>query len=230
VDGWSSEEPEEIVVGDRRMRVRRRIRRRGRLTVTIVLSVVVVLAAAAYGVYNYLDRPTGLAALPNPTVVAPGGFRASVGADSTITVGLEIRNVTDVSVTVIGARIVPPAGLTSQGQALVTPGERNEGFDLNGPLPTSTSVTLGTNGVDRNGILAARFTVSCDALPTAGPTGEQIDVTVRVGDEERTEALSSPVVNGTPWLTATAKRLCQAPTGTTTPGAPLPPLDPTPSA
>jgi len=44
----------------------------------------------------YLFRPTGLAALPEQSVGGAGGFRASIGAKNTITVGLEIRNAADV--------------------------------------------------------------------------------------------------------------------------------------
>jgi hypothetical protein len=225
VDGWSSDEPDEIVVGDRRMRVRRRMRRRGGATVASIAIVLVVLAGAGYGVYVWGNRPTGLAALPNPTVVAPGAFRASVGADKTITVGLEIRNVADVPVTVTSARVVAPDGLHGLGVSLISPGEGNQGFALDRALPSSAAVKLGTNGIDRNGILAARFRIDCDSLPPAGgPTGEQIFVTVKLGAEERQEQLTPPVLDGTPWLTATARRACTEPVATSSPAPPLPPL------
>lgn len=232
MDGWSSDEREEIAVGDRTMRVRRRIRRRGGLGLVITLVVLLALAGIGYGVYWYQHRPSGLAALPDPAVIAPGGFRASVGADSTITVGLEIRNTADVDVSVISARILAPAGLTSVELSLISPGEGNRGFALDGPLPPSGVVTLGTEATQRNGILAARFKVDCAALPKTGaPTGEQIFVTVKLGDEQREEELTSPVVNGTPWLTATARRTCVDPAGNVPPPSPLPPLPgPTPSA
>jgi hypothetical protein len=192
----------------------------------------VVLGGVGYGFYRYGQRPTGLAALPNPAVIAPGGFRSSVGTDSTITVGLEIRNTTDVDVSVISARILTPAGLSSVEVALIAPGEGNRGFALDGPLPSTGTVTLGTEATKRNGILAARFKVDCAALPRTGaPTGEQIFVTVKLGGEQREEELTSPVVNGSPWLTATARRACVDPTATVPAPSPLAPLPgPTPSA
>jgi hypothetical protein len=225
VDGWSSDEREEIAVGDRTMRVRRRIRRRGGLGVVIAFAAVVTLVVVGYIVYQYQHRPRGLAALPNPAVIAPGGFRASVGTDSTITVGLEIRNTADVDVSVISARILAPSGLTGVELSLVSPGEGNRGFALDGPLPQSGVVTLGTEATQRNGILAARFKVDCTALPRPGAaTGEQLFVTVRLGGEQREEELTSPVVNGTPWLTATARRACADPASSVPPPSPLPPL------
>jgi hypothetical protein len=229
VDGWSNDnEPEQILVGDRTMRVRRRVRRRGRLGLVLAVVAVLVLGGVGLGFYLLADRPTGLAALPNPAVIAPGAFRASVGTDSTITVGLEIRNTTDVSVDVISARIVTPSGLTRLEVALIPPGEGNQGFALDGPLPASHTVTLGTEATKRNGILAARFKVDCATLPRAGgPTGEQLFVTVKVGEEQREEELTSPVVNGTPWLTATARRVCAPPSS---PGPAPSPLEPLPGS
>jgi hypothetical protein len=226
VDGWSSEEPEEIAVGDRTMRVRRRVRRRRRVGLMATVLLLVALAGIGYGGYVLLaNRPTGLAALPNPAVIAPGAFRASVGTDATITVGLEIRNTADVDVTVVSARIVAPAGLTGEELALVAPGEGNQGFALDGPLPASHSVTLGTQAIQRNGILAARFRVDCTRLTaTAGPTGEQIFVTVKLGEEQREEQLTPPVVAGVPWLTATARRACLPPGSASPPASPLAPL------
>src|SRR5690348_9786655 len=111
------------MVGDRRMRVRRRMPRRGRVSALIVVAVVLVLALAGFGAYELFNRPTGFAALPNPAVVAPGAFRASIGANRTITVGLEIRNTADTDLTVTAARVVAPAGLTSVVVTLIAPGE-----------------------------------------------------------------------------------------------------------
>lgn len=218
------------MVGDRLMRVRRRMHRRGRLSLVAVLALVVVVVLAGYGVYAWLTRPTGLAAIPNPAVVAPGGFRASIGANRIITVGLEIRNTAKTELTVTEARVVAPAGLTSVAVTLIAPGVGNQGFALEGDLPASAPVRLGTNGTDRNAIVAARFTVNCAGIAaSSGPTGEQIFVTVQLGDEHRVEELTPPVVGNIPWLTATARRACTDPVVTSSPGRPLPPL-PTPSA
>ncbi len=226
MDGWSSDDTETIAVGDRRMRVRRRRGRAGGIgPLVIVVGVVALLALAAVTYYFWSKRPTGLAALPNPTIVAAGGFQASVGANQTITVGLEIRNVTDVQVTVLSARVVAPNGLTNVALTILPPGEQNENFGLSGELPAAAPVTLGTNGVDRNAIVAARFRVDCAALPPSNaPTGEQIFVTVRVDSEEREEELTSPVVGTTPWLTATGRSACVQPSASGSIPTPLPPL------
>jgi hypothetical protein len=225
VDGWSSEEPEEIMVGDRRMRVRRRLRRTGRINLIVVLVAIVVVAGAGYGLFMWWGRPTGLAALPNPAVVAPGGFQSQAGADKTITVGLEIRNTSDVDIVVAAARIVPPAGLRLLTLTLAPPGEGNKGFALDDVLRQSSGITLGTDGPARNGVIAARFEVDCAQLPAEGtPTGEQIFVTVQLGAEQRVDELTPPVVNGTPWLTATARRTCVSPVTTASPAPPLPPM------
>jgi hypothetical protein len=206
------------------MRVgRRRTHLRGRRW--IITGVVLVLVAGlAAGGYHML-KPSGLATLPEQAVVAPGGFRASIGAPNTITVGLEIRNASDVTLTVISARIVAPAGLTSVKLAVVASGKNNEGFALEGDLPASTPVQLGTEATSRNGIIAARFTVDCAGLLAAGgDTGERIFVTIQVDQEQRIEEITPPVVGDTPWLTATAKRVCLDPIPTGAAEPPLPPL------
>lgn len=192
--------------------------------------VVIVLAGGAAGGY-YLLRPTGLAALPEQSVIAPGGFRASIGANNTITVGLEIRNAAEVPLTVVAARIVAPAGLTSVKLTVVPSGDENRGFALEGDLPNEGPVELGTAPAARNGIIAARFTVDCSGLLASGaPTGEQIFVTIQVGQEKREEELTPPVVGDTPWLTATARRVCLDPIPTGTAEPPLPPLAETSNA
>jgi len=207
------------------MRVRRRRPPRTRINPWIVVAVVVVLTAAGIGTYLYLKRPQGLQAVEGSAIVAPGGFQAKVGADNTITVALEIRNVTDESVTVVDARVVPPDGLTETALAVLPLGEQNRNLNLDGDLPPSSPVTLGTSGVDRNGIVVARFRVDCDNLPpTRGATGEQIFVTVRLGADQREEQLTSPVVNGIPWLAATARGACVQPTVSGEIPTPLPPL------
>jgi hypothetical protein len=225
VDGWSSDDTETIAVGDRRMRVRRRRSGVRGARPLVVFGVVALLAALAVGYLVWSNRPTGLAALPDPAIVAAGGFQASVGANQTITVGLEIRNVTEVSVTVVAARIVVPNGLTIATLTILPPGEANQNFALGGDLPPAAPVALGTEGIDRNAIVAARFRVDCDELPASNaPTGEQIFVTVRVGSEEREEELTSPVVGGVPWLTASARSACVEPSASGSNPTPLPPL------
>ena len=78
----------------------------------------------------------------------------------------------------------------------------------------SKTPPLGTDPSNRNGIIAARFTVDCAGLLASGAaTTEQIFVTVQVGTEQRVEELTPPVVGDTPWLTATAKRVCLDPAG-----------------
>jgi hypothetical protein len=251
VDGWSSEEndppprpraarderddqtgtEETILVGDRTMRVRRRRTSRVRPRLLPVVAVLLILAAVAIGAIAYLNRPTGLDAVAGPAIVAAGAFQAKVGADGTITVALEIRNVTDAPVTVVDARVIAPSGLMQVALTVLAPGEQNRNLNLEGPLPAAEPITLGTTGIDRNGVVAARYRVTCDSLPpTASATGEQIFVTVRVGEEEREEQVTPPVVNGTPWLTATARSACVRPsvTGSLPPPLPppLPPLSP----
>ena len=229
VDGWDSEDPKEIVVGDRRMRVGRRRAGRRPLAVAIAIVLAVAVVGLAVGGYFWFTRPTGLAAMPNPAVVAPGGFRATIGANNTITVGLEVRNTADNPLTLIEARIVAPAGLTSLQLAIIPTGDGNQGFALDGDLPPTAPVQLGTTAIDRNAIIAARFTVDCAGLLASGAaTNEQIFVTVQVGDQQRVEELTPPAVGDLPWLTATAQRACLDPVSTESPEPQLPPLpDPT---
>lgn len=212
------------MVGDRRMRVRRRLERRRVISPVAIIGIIAVVALVAIGVGTYLwwPQPT----LPSHAVVAAGGFQARANVNHTITVALEIRNTTDTEVTVIGARLVAPSGLSRTAMTILPPGERNQNLALDGDLPPLAPVTLGVNGIDRNAIVAARFTVICEQLPaTSAPTGEQIFVTVRVGDDQREEELTSPVVGTTPWLTATARTACRTTTTRTDPApSQLPPL------
>ena len=224
-EGWNTDDAEETIAGKRRKRPKRRRTMRRSLAWAIALAVVLAVLGATVGIYRWLNRPTGLAALPGTAVVAPGGFRASIDDGNTITVGLEVRSVADDPVTLVAAEIVPPPGLTGVQVTIIPPGEGNEGFALDGQLPEPAPVTLGTTGADRNAIVAARFTVDCRALPDADSvTGEQIFVTIRLGDEERVEELTPPVVDDVAWLTATAQRACRDPLTTSTPEQPLPPL------
>jgi hypothetical protein len=189
-----------------------------------ILGLAALIGLAAGGFY-WLNRPAGLAAIPNPAVVAPGAFRASIGDDNTITVGLEVRSVADAPLTLVRAQITPPPGLTSEAVSIIPPGPENEGFALDGPLPPAKPVRLGIGDLDRTAIVAARFTVDCKRLPASdAPTGEQIFVTIQVGDARRVEELTPPVVGDLPWLTATAQRLCNDPPPTGTPEPPDPPL------
>ena len=183
-----------------------------------------MLAGAVYGI-TVLRKPKGLAALPNPAIVTPGGFLASIGSGNTITVGLQVRNVANVPVTLTQARIVAPSGLSKVIITQVPTGEDNSGFALAGTLPASAPVRLGTEVADRNAIILARFSVNCAELPASGaPGGEQIFVTVQVDQQEREEELTPPAVGTVPWLTATARRLCTDPLPATSGQPQLPPL------
>ena len=225
MDGWNSEGSDDIGVGRRRMRVgKRRPQRRG-FGWGATAFVVAIVAVLAGGAYYVLSRPKAQEGPLTQTVVAPGAFQATIGEDHTITVGLEIRNVSDAPVTVVAARIVAPPGLTSLGLALAATDDANSGFALDGDLPASTAIELGTDPADRNAILAARFTVDCAGLmATDGPVGEQIFVVVKQGDVQREEELTPPVVGDLPWLAATARRVCLDPVATDVPEQPLPPL------
>jgi len=240
VDGWNQEEAEEIVTGRRMRAGRRRIPTSSLRWVVIAVVILLVVAGGVAGVL-YLNRPTGLAALPSQAVVTPGGFRASIGANNTITVGLEIRNAADVPITVVEARIVAPPGLTGVTVTVVPTGPDNEGFKLEGDLPAPTRIELGVDAANRNAIVAARFTVNCSGLldaapasgrptaattlaPTGQPSGEQIFVTIEVAGQQRVEELTPPVVGDSPWLSATAHRVCLDPLPTTSAQPPLNPL------
>jgi hypothetical protein len=225
VDGWKSDEHDDIIVGRRRMRAGRRRTPTSRLRWPIIgIVVLLVLGGAVYGVL-WLRKPRGLAALPNPTVATPGGFRASIGSGNTITVGLQVRNVANVPITLTQARIVAPTGLSGVAITLVPTGEDNQGFALDGTLPVSAPVRLGTDVADRNAIIVARFVVDCGAVPANGvPGGEQIFVTVEVDQQQREEELTPPAVGTVPWLTATARRMCTDPLPTTSAKPQLPPL------
>jgi hypothetical protein len=199
------------------MRVgRRRSGRSAGAWLVIVLLVLLVAGGVSAGVYfMWMRKPSGLEAIPNPAVVAPGGFNATIGANKTITVGLEVRNTASVPVTLLSARIVAPAGLRSTALTVLPPGPENQGFDLAGNLPAAAPVQLGTGDADRDAVVAARFTVNCqELLATDAVLDEQIFVTIQVGTDRREEELTPPVVGDTQWLTATAQRVCLDPVPT----------------
>lgn len=219
------DDSETILVGDRRMRVRRRRTRRGLISPWVLVGLLVGLLVVAAGVLVYVNRPQGFDAVDGNAVTSAGGFQAKENGDGIITVAMEIRNISDETITVLNARVVPPAGLTLLAVAIVPPVGPDRNLNLDAELPPSAPFTLGTDGEERNGIIEARFRVDCDALPaTSSVTGEQIFVTVRLGGNEREEELTPPVYDGVPWLTATARGACdRTPTGGAIP-TPLPTL------
>ncbi|MGE5826874.1 MAG: hypothetical protein ACM30G_00720 [Micromonosporaceae bacterium] len=221
---WDSDDN---FVGKRRLRPKRRRGERSRARIVVPLVLILLLGGA--GAYWWFTRPTGLAALPDPAVVAPGGFRASIGDDGTITVGLEVRNVTSSALTLVSARILAPPGLTPRGLSLLIPGPENEGFALTGELPDISPVRLGTADQERNAVVAARFAVDCSTVRgSSAPVDEQIFVTIAIGTQQREEEVTPPVVGDLPWLTATAQRACLDPVPTDSPEPPLPTDTPTP--
>ncbi len=205
--GWDTREREGIIVGRRRQRTGRRRKRRPALTWTV--TVVILLAViGGGGTYFWTHKPKPTLTLPSPSIVAPGGFQARTGPGKSIAIGLEIRNATDVPLTVVSAQITPPRGLTQVALAVFTPGPDGREFTLD-DLPSAAPVALGTGSGDRNAFIAARFTVDCAALP---PADEVVDeaITVRVSYEGRTweDELTPPAVDDTTWLVATAARVC----------------------
>jgi hypothetical protein len=222
VESWDPET--DVIAGKRRRRAKRRAERGPGSTVMVVLGVVLLLGLAGGAVY-WFTRPTGLDALPSQAVIAPGGSLATVEDDNTVTVGLEISNISELDLTLVDAKITPPAGVTAIRVTIVPPGPENEGFALDGELPELAPVRLGTDAAGRNAIIAGRFRVDCEALlPSDAPTGEQIMVTIQVGDQQRVEELSPPVIGDVPWLTASAHRVCTDPPSTAAPDPPDPPL------
>jgi hypothetical protein len=226
VGDWDSDD---YSAGKRRMRPKRRRGERSRARIVIPLILFLLLAGG--GAYWWFTRPSGLAALPDPAVVAPGGFRASIGDDGTITVGLEVRNVTPKVLTLVGARIIAPAGLTLRGLSILTPGPENEGFSLTGDLPAISPVRLGTADQERNAVVAARFAVDCPTVRgSTAPVDEQIFVTIAIGSQQREDEVTPPVVGDLPWLIATAHRACLDPVPSSSPEPPLPQDSPTPGS
>lgn len=225
MSGWDDggDDDDDIMVGKRRRRAKRRMdeRRPGAwIGGTLAVVVLIGLGVAAY---IWLNRPTGLATLPDPAVAA-GTYRTQLAEDnSAMTVVLEVRNASEETLTVVAARIVPPPGLTAQALSLGPTGPENEGFQLDNELPAPTAVRLEPN---QSAVLAARYTIDCKALPKANePPDEQIYVTVRIEEEQREDELVPPAWGELPWLTATAERACKDPLTTATPEPPAGPSD-----
>ena len=80
------------------------------------IAVLAILGLVAGAIYWFL-RPTGLDTLPDQAVIAPGGSLATIEEDNTVTVGLEISNVSDVDLTVVKAEI------TASGRRHAAPGD-----------------------------------------------------------------------------------------------------------
>jgi hypothetical protein len=221
VESWDPEQ--DVTVGKRRMRAKRRADRSRGSTLMMTFGVLAILGLGA-GAFYWFTRPTGLDSLPGQSVIAPGGSLVTVKEDNTVTVGLEISNISDVDLTVMKAEITPPAGVTVIRVTIVPPGPENEGFTLTGELPEPAPVALGADPIGR-AIIAGRFKVDCRALlPVSAPTGEQILVTIQVDGQQRVEELTPPVIGDVPWLTASAHRICDDPPSTSAPEPPDPPL------
>jgi hypothetical protein len=223
VSGWDTQDID-LIVQKRRMRGGSR-RRSGRGWVTWLVAGLGVLVLGA-GAYLFLTRnASGLAALPNPAIEATDGFNATIGGNNTVTIGLGIRNRAAVPVTVLSARIIAPTGLTRTALTIIPPGNENQGFALDGTLPSPQTIQLGTDPATSDAVIAARYTVNCRALLAANAdVDEAIYVTIEVDGQQREEELTPPVVDDKQWLSASAQRVClnPVPTGGST-DQPLPP-------
>jgi hypothetical protein len=203
-------------------------RRGGRGPITwIAVGVVALVVLGGGGYLLFRPHSSGLSSLPDPAVDAPdvGGFQATISANDTITIGLEVQNLTDVPVTLLSARIVAPTGLTNTALTIIPVGPENQGFDLSGTLPAPKPIQLGTSGTNGDAIVAARYSVDCKALLAAtDDVDESIFVTIQVDGEQKEEAITPPAVGDQQWLSASAMRACldPVPTGGTT-DQPLPP-------
>jgi hypothetical protein len=228
VSGWDTEDIEAIVQKRRMRGGSRRASGRGPMT-WFVLAIVVLLVVGGGVVFYLTTRPTGLAALPQQAIAAPGGFNATVGTDNTVTIGLEVRNETSVPVTLVSARIVAPAGLTNTALTIMPTGNDNQGFALSGQLPKMQPIQLGTSASTTDAIVAARYTVNCkQLLANQGSVDEAIFVTIEVDGEQREEEITPPVVGTVQWLTASAQRVCLDPVPTG--GSTIQPLPPQPGS
>jgi hypothetical protein len=221
VDPWAPDESAVIRSKRRGRPKRRKVERRLWVWALRVVAVVAVIGVAVAAVW-WVNRPKGLAAMPNPAINSPGGFRSTINSANTFTVGINLENTASDPVTLVSARITAPVGVTSTGLSILPAGPENIGFTLNGDLKPGGAVDLGSG---QDAVLAARYTVNCQALLSAAePTDEEIFVTIRVGLEQREEEISVPVVGDVPWLTATATRTCIDPVPTGSAEPPDPPL------
>ncbi|GAA1754614.1 hypothetical protein [Luedemannella helvata] len=220
MDAWAPEE--NLNIGKRRARPKRRMDEKRPVAWTLRIVVVLVVVALAGGAVWWFTRPSGLETLPPQALETPGGFRSTIGAKNTITVGVTVTNAATKPITVTKARILAPPGVAAKSVGLVPAGENNAGFELDDQVPDGGSVTLGPG---ESAVIVGRFTVTCGtAIASADPTEEQIFATVQVDGESREEELDVPVVDDMPWLTATAQRSCLDPVSTADPGGPLKPL------
>jgi hypothetical protein len=230
VDGWNTEELDQIVTGRRRTRAgKRRVVPGLPRTVWVLLTVVVLLALGAGAAVLWWKRPASSAPTQQADVIEPGGYRAAIQGKDIITLGLQVQSTAKEPVTLVSARILAPKGLNRLALTIVPVGVDNQGFALEGDLPTLSPVHLGTDDASRSAIVAARFKVDCKALlatdaATDTSDSEQIFVTVQIGTREHEEELTPPAVGDLPWLTAAAQRACLDPLPTGRPDKPLPAL------
>jgi hypothetical protein len=213
VDGWDTQDLEGIVER-RRMRGGSR-RRRSVLSPWVVGGAAVLVLAI--GVVTFLLWPgsnAGIAGLPDQALTSPG-YSARIGANNTVTIALRVRNTTSLTVKLVSATIAAPTGLTRTGLTIVPAGKENEGFDLNGALPPSQQVSLGTTTDTRDAVVAARYTVNCkQLLGSTEITDESISIRIEVDGQQRDEDITAPAVGDKQWLSASAQRVCLSPPAT----------------
>jgi len=229
VDPWAPDESS-VIRSKRRGRPKRRKVERRVWVWALRIGAAVVAVGLVVGAIWWLNRPTGLAALPSQAIDSPGGFRSTINSPDTFTVGINLQNTASETVTLVSARIIAPEGLTSTDLSILPVGPENAGFTLNGDLTPGGNVELKAG---EDAVVAARYKVDCQKLlASAQPTDEQIFVTIQVGVEQREEEIVVPVVGDVPWLTATGTRTCidPVPTGSAEPPDPPDTADPNPSA
>jgi hypothetical protein len=218
VDGWDTQDLEGIV---ERRRMRGGSRRRRSMLSPPVIGGGIVALLLVVGVVTYLLWPShnaGIAGLPDQALTSPG-YSARIGANDTVTIALRVRNTTSLTVKIVSATFSAPAGLTRTGLTIVPAGKENEGFDLNGALPPSQQVQLGTTPDNRDAVVAARYTVNCKQLQASTEiTDESITIRVEVDGQQRDEEITAPAVGDQQWLDASAERVCTSPPPTSNTG------------